>query len=57
MDSDLLQSFYRCYVESVLIFSFISWFGGLSAKNKSKLNKVVNVSSETERYRHRRYRN
>ena len=46
MNSDLLQSFYRRYIDSVLMLSFISWFGGLSVKNKSKLNKVVNVSSK-----------
>ena len=46
MYSDLLQSFYWCYTESVLTFSFISWFGGLRVKNKSKLNKVVNVTSK-----------
>ena len=44
--SKVLQSYYQCYTESVLTFSSIPWFGGLSVKNKSKLNKVVNVSSK-----------
>ena len=46
MNSDLSQSFYRCYFESVVTFPFILWFGVLSVKNKSKLNKAMSVSSE-----------
>ena len=30
-------------IESVLTFSFLSWFGGLNVKSKNALNKVVNV--------------
>ena len=46
-NDQMFQSCCRCYIESVLTFSFISWFGGLSVKNKSKCNKAVNVCSKT----------
>lgn len=45
----VLQGFYRCFIESVLTFSFICWFGTLSVKSKNVLNKVVNVCSKVVR--------
>ena len=39
----VLRMFYRCFVESVLTFSFMCWYGGLSVRNKSRLQKIVNV--------------
>ena len=39
----VLCTFYRSCIESVLTFSFLSWFGGLNVKSKNVLNKVVNV--------------
>jgi len=39
----ILCTFYRCFIESVLTFGFVCWFGGLNVRNKSVLNKVVNV--------------
>ena len=38
-----LCTFYRSCIESVLIFLFLCWFGGLNVKSKNVLNKVVNV--------------
>jgi hypothetical protein len=38
-----LGNFYKCFIESVLTFGFLCWFGGLSVKNKNVLNRVVNV--------------
>ena len=38
--------FYRAYIESVLTFSFLGWFGSLSVKNKTVLARVVNVCSK-----------
>ena len=46
MNSEILQSFFWCYTKSVLAFSFISYFGGLRVKNKSKFNNVLNLSSK-----------
>ena len=39
----MLRGFYRCFIESILTFSFICWFGGLSVQNKNVLGRVVNV--------------
>jgi hypothetical protein len=39
----VLGNFYKCFIESVLTFGFLCWFGGLSVKNKNVLNRVVNV--------------
>lgn len=33
--------FYRSFIESLLTFSFISWFHGLSVKNKNTLSSIV----------------
>ena len=46
VNEKVLKGFYRCFIESVLTFSFMCWFGGLSVKNKSMLNRVVNVCSK-----------
>ena len=39
----VLRTFYRSCIESVLAFSFLCWFGGLSVKSKNVLRPVVNV--------------
>ena len=39
----ILQSFYRCFIESILALSSVCWYGSLSVKNKNVLNKIVNV--------------
>ncbi len=46
INTKVLEGFYHCFVESVLSFSFICWFGNLSLKNKNVLNKIVNVCSK-----------
>ena len=43
VNPSILAQFYRCFIESVLTFGFLCWFGGLSVKDKSVLNRVVNV--------------
>ena len=43
---DILRTFYRSFVESVLTFSFLCWFGGLSLSCKNVLGRVVNVCSK-----------
>ena len=42
----VLSMFYRCFLESVLTFGFLCWFGGLSVKNKNVLERVVRVSGK-----------
>ena len=43
VNKTVMNAFYRCFIESVLTFGFLSWFGGLSVKNRNVLNKVVRV--------------
>ena len=38
--------FYKSCSQSVLIFSFICWFGNVSPKDKNNLQRVVNVTSK-----------
>ena len=38
---DLLIGFYRCRIESVLTFSICLWFGGMSAQQRRRLDRVV----------------
>jgi len=38
--------FYHAFVESVLLFSLVSWFGNLSLKNKNSLNQIVRWASK-----------
>ena len=42
----MLQTFYRCYIESTLTFGFLAWQGGLSVTNSNTLTKTVNISSK-----------
>ena len=46
VDSKILQTYYRCCVESLLTASFICWYGSLGVKSKRVLNDVVNVCSK-----------
>ena len=46
VNGTVLQGFYKCFIESVLTFSFICWYGSLSIKNRNVLSKVVNVCSK-----------
>ena len=38
--------FYRAFIESIVSFSLVSWFGSLSIKNRNSLNQVVKWSSK-----------
>ena len=46
IDKTLMTLFYKSYIESVLIFSCICWFGGLNVTHKNALNRVVNIGSK-----------
>ena len=39
----VLGNFYRCFIQFVLTFGFLNWFGGLSLKNRNVLMTIVNV--------------
>lgn len=42
----ILSNFYCSFIESLLTFSFICWFNGLSIKDKNSLNSIVKVCSK-----------
>ena len=44
--SHVLESVYRCLVESVLSFNIVTWYGNLSVKNRARLARVVNTASK-----------
>ena len=43
VNGKVLQNFYHCFIESVLTFGIVCWYGSLSVKCKNVLNKVVKV--------------
>ena len=43
VSGNILQTFYTSFIESLLTFSFICWYGGLCVKNKRVLERVVNI--------------
>ena len=45
IDRKLLTMFYRCFIESVISFSLVSWFSNLPLKNKNSLNQIVRWAS------------
>ena len=46
VSSVMMSLFYRSFIESVLTFSIIAWFGNLSLANKNKLGRLVKVASK-----------
>ena len=46
VDPVILQTYYRCCIESLLTASFMCWYGSLGVKSKRVLNDVVNVCSK-----------
>jgi hypothetical protein len=46
VNNRILERCYRAFIESILTFSFICWFGCVSVKQKSKLSGIVNVCSK-----------
>ena len=46
IDPTFMRMFYSCFIESVLTFCFICWFGSLSTKNKNRLQNTVKTCSK-----------
>ena len=46
INSTILQNFYRAFLESVLTFGFICWFGSINVHNRDILNRIVKVGSK-----------
>ena len=43
VNPNILQAFYRSFIESIVTFSFVCWYGSLCVKSKNVLERVVNV--------------
>ena len=37
--------FYKSFIDSILTFSLISWYGNLTVQNKNSLSNIVKVAS------------
>lgn len=46
VNKTILQNFYGSFIESLVTFSFICWFKGLSLKDKNKLYSIVKRCSK-----------
>lgn len=46
IDTKFMKMFYSCFIESVLTFAFICWFGSINLKNRNRLQGIVRVCSK-----------
>ena len=46
IERKLLTMFYRCFIESVISFSLVCFYGNLPLKNKNSLNQIVRWASK-----------
>ena len=46
VDKTIMRIFYKSYIESVLSFSMICWYGNLNVKDKASLAKVVKAGDK-----------
>ncbi len=46
VDKTLMKMFYSAYIESLICFSIICWFGNLCTRDKNSLGKIVIVASK-----------
>ena len=46
VDKTMMTLFYHAFIESILSFSLVSWFGSLSVKHKNSLNQIVKWSGK-----------
>ena len=46
MTQDILVNLYRSVIESILTFSIIVWFDGITGKQKLQLNRIVKTASK-----------
>ena len=45
IERTIMTMFYRAFIESILSFSLVSWFGHTSLKGRNALNQIVKWSS------------
>ncbi len=41
-----MKMFYTCFIESIVSFSVICWYGNLNVKSRGKLNSIVKICSK-----------
>ena len=46
VDRTLMKLFYSAFIESVISFSVICWYGNLCTKDKNSLGRIVKTSSK-----------
>lgn len=46
MDVSFMKMFYTCFIEAVLSFSIVCWYGNLNVKNRRKLTSIVTMCSK-----------
>ena len=46
VDKSLMKMFYCAFIESVISFGIICWYGNLSVKNKNSLESIVKTASK-----------
>ena len=46
VNTDILHTYYRCHLESILTYAFLAWYGGIAEGEKKKLAKTVNLGSK-----------
>ena len=49
VSSEMMTLFYRSFIQSVLTFCSIAWFGNVNLSNKNRLNSLVKISSKISR--------
>ena len=46
VDPTFMRMFYSCFIESVLTFAFISWFGSATLRNRNRLCGITKTCSK-----------
>ncbi len=54
VDASFMKMFCTCFIESILRFSIMCWYGNLNVKNRGKLNSIVKMCSNIVTGRTRR---
>ena len=46
VDRKMMSLFYKSFIESILTFALIAWFGNLNIRNKNNINSIVKAASK-----------
>ena len=46
IDRKIMTIFYQTFIQSILVFNFVCWYGRLSVRNKNKLMKIATTASK-----------